>query len=132
MDRIHAGNETQETGARLQPVPNRGQTQVERTEVRTIISSTNAESWEAVAVNPHLPSDADIQLFQQGTHCRLQEKLGAHPVAVKGVPGVQFAVWAPNAERVSVMGDFNQWDRTSHALRVLGDCGIWVGFVPGA
>ena len=83
-------------------------------------------------MNPHLLSDADIQMFQQGTHCRLQEKLGAHPVTVEGVAGVQFAVWAPNAERVSVMGDFNQWDRTSHPLRARGDCGIWEGFVPGA
>jgi 1,4-alpha-glucan branching enzyme len=48
------------------------------------------------------------------------------------VSGVQFAVWAPNAERVSVIGDFNQWDPTSHPLRVLGDCGIWEGFVPAA
>ena len=58
----------------------------------------------------HLMSDADARLFQQGTHCRLQEKLGAHPVVVNGVSRVQFAVWPPNAERLSVIGDFNQWD----------------------
>ena len=62
----------------------------------------------------------------------MQEKLGAHPVTVKGVSGVQFAVWAPNAERVSVIGDFNQWDRISHPLRARRDCGIWEGFVLGA
>ena len=51
---------------------------------------------------------------------------------MKGVSGVQFAVWAPNAERVSIIGDFNQWDRKSHPLRARGDCGIWEGFFPGA
>ena len=113
--------------------PNRGATLVLRAvEGHSIISSPTSEPLEAPAANPHLLSDADIQLFQQGTHCRLQEKLGAHPVTVKGVSGVQFAVWAPNAERVSVMGDFNQWDRESHPLRARGDCGIWEGFVPGA
>ena len=132
MDKIHVGDETQETGTRLPSIPNRGETLVQRADGRAIISSSSTESREAPAMNPHLLSNADMQLFQQGTHCRLQEKLGAHPVTVKGVSGVQFAVWAPNAERVSVMGDFNQWDRKSHPLRALADCGIWAGFVPGA
>ena len=77
----------------------------------TVFSAT-PEPREAPVLNPPFLSDADIQMFQQGTHCRLQDKLGAHPVTVKGMSGVQFAVWAPNAERVSVIGDFNQWDRT--------------------
>ena len=63
-----------------------------------LISSLTSELPES-PMNPHLLSDADVKSFQQGTHCRLQEKLGAHPVTVKGVSGVQFAVWAPNAER---------------------------------
>lgn len=90
------------------------------------------EPQQAAAGDPQLLSDADIRSFQQGTHCRLQEKLGAHPGRVQGASGVQFAVWAPNAERVSVVGDFNQWDRVRHPLRSLGDCGIWEGFVPAA
>ena len=73
-----------------------------------------------------------MRLFQQGTHCRLQEKLGAHPVAVKGVSGVQFAVWAPNAERVSVIGRLQPVGPHEPSAAGLGDCGIWEGFVPGA
>jgi len=133
MDQTNVGNETRETKAGLPATPNRGAVLVPvADEGHSIISSPLLETSEALAVNSRLLSDADIQLFQQGTHCRLQEKLGAHPVTVKGLAGVQFAVWAPNAERVSVMGDFNQWDRKSHPLRLLDDCGIWEVFVPGA
>jgi 1,4-alpha-glucan branching enzyme len=87
---------------------------------------------QAPAVEPHLVTDADIRLFQEGTHYRLYEKLGAHPVTVAGVSGVQFAVWAPYAEKLSVIGDFNEWDPARHPLRIQADCGIWEGFVPGA
>jgi 1,4-alpha-glucan branching enzyme len=133
MDQTNFGSETQETETKLPATPNQGATLVhEVVEGRSIISSPTSAPPEVPAVNPHLLLDTDIKLFQQGTHCRLQEKLGAHSVKVKGVSGVQFAVWAPNAERVSVMGEFNQWDRKSHPLRSLGDCGIWEGFVPGA
>jgi 1,4-alpha-glucan branching enzyme len=133
MDQTTVGNEAQKTEVGLPVTPDQIATlALEAVEGHSIISSPTPEPPEAPAVNPHLLSDADIQMFQQGTHCRLQEKLGAHPVTVKGVSGVQFAVWAPNAERVSVMGDFNHWDRKSHPLRARGDCGIWEGFVPGA
>src|SRR5258706_6440436 len=73
----------------------------------------------------------DLYLFNEGTHLRLWEKLGAHPVRVDGVDGVFFAVWAPNAERVSAIGDWNGWNGASHPLRVQGGSGIWAGFVPG-
>ena len=73
----------------------------------------------------------DLYLFNEGTHLRLWEKLGAHLVRVDGVDGVFFAVWAPNAERVSVIGDWNGWNGASHPLRVQGGSGIWAGFVPG-
>jgi len=77
-------------------------------------------------------TDHDIYLFKQGNHFRLHEKMGAHILTVEGVRGVHFAVWAPNAERVSVVGDFNQWDPESHPLDVRGDgSGIWEGFIPG-
>jgi 1,4-alpha-glucan branching enzyme len=88
-----------------------------------------------VAVDPYsfLPvlSDFDLQLLGEGTHQRSYEKLGAHLIAVDGVAGVHFAVWAPNARRVSVAGDFNRWDARRHAMRVLGGTGIWELFVPG-
>jgi 1,4-alpha-glucan branching enzyme len=75
--------------------------------------------------------EQDLHLFNEGTHTRLYRKLGAHLAAVDGQAGVTFAVWAPNAERVSVMGDFNGWDKARHPLRRVGASGIWQGFVPG-
>lgn len=76
-------------------------------------------------------SDDDLHLFNEGTHFRLYEKLGAHLTSVDGVEGAYFAVWAPNAERVHVIGDFNHWNKSSHPLRSKGNSGIWEGFVPG-
>jgi 1,4-alpha-glucan branching enzyme len=74
----------------------------------------------------------DVYLFREGTHTRLYEKLGAHPGVVDGEKGTGFAVWAPNAEAVSVIGDFNGWDRTRHALAPRPDnSGIWEGFIAG-
>jgi 1,4-alpha-glucan branching enzyme len=78
-----------------------------------------------------LLSDQDLYLFNEGSHLRLWERLGAHPGQHDGVPGVYFGVWAPNATTVSVFGDFNAWDPESHRLLPLGTSGIWVGFVPG-
>jgi len=73
----------------------------------------------------------DLYLFNEGSHVRLYEKLGAHLMTVGGVPGAYFAVWAPNAEQVSVVGDFNGWDRDVHPMRVRETSGIWERFVPG-
>ena len=79
-----------------------------------------------------LLTDYDVYFFRQGTHSRLYEKLGAHRMTVEEAPGVLFAVWAPNARQVTVMGGFNGWDRESHPLRPRDDdSGIWEGFVPG-
>jgi 1,4-alpha-glucan branching enzyme len=77
------------------------------------------------------PSDADLHLWNEGTNHRAYRTMGAHPTAVDGVEGTSFAVWAPNAERVSVIGDFNGWDKDRHPLRPLGSSGVWQGFVPG-
>ena len=75
-------------------------------------------------------SQDDLYLFNEGTHFRLWDKLGAHRLSVDGVAGVVFAVWAPNADQVCVMGDFNQWNRTSHPLEPRGSSGIWEGWIP--
>jgi len=73
----------------------------------------------------------DIYLFNEGSHFRLYEKLGAHPVDDDRLQGVYFAIWAPNAGQVSVIGDFNGWDDRSHPLRARDSSGIWEGMVPG-
>ena len=78
-----------------------------------------------------LLSEEDLYLFNEGTHHRLHEKLGAHPLTVDEAPGVQFAVWAPDAEAVSVVGDFNGWVAGPHQLYPRGTSGVWEGFVPG-
>ena len=79
-----------------------------------------------------LLSDYDIFLFKQGRHFRLYEKLGPHHLNADGVEGVYFAVWAPNALSVSVIGDFNAWRRTEHLLIARPDeSGIWEGFIAG-
>jgi 1,4-alpha-glucan branching enzyme len=78
-----------------------------------------------------LLSDQDIYLFNEGTHLRMCEKLGAHPMHVDGKDGTHFAVWAPNARAVSVIGDFNKWRPGATALEARGNSGIWEGFVAG-
>ncbi|MCK9356179.1 MAG: 1,4-alpha-glucan branching protein GlgB [Dehalococcoidia bacterium] len=78
-----------------------------------------------------LLTDNDIYLFNEGSHFRLYEKLGAHSVDADGQPGTHFAVWAPNAEHVSVVGDFNCWDPSAHPLRPRDSSGIWEGFCAG-
>lgn len=78
-----------------------------------------------------LLSDQDVYLFNEGTHAGLHDRLGAHPMVAEGESGTCFAVWAPNAEEVSVIGDFNGWDRRSEPLRSRGNSGIWEGFVTG-
>jgi 1,4-alpha-glucan branching enzyme len=78
-----------------------------------------------------LLTDQDLYLFNEGTHYRLYEKLGSHPLAGNGEDGTYFAVWAPDAERVFVIGNFNGWNRQSHPLRPRASSGIWEGFIPG-
>jgi 1,4-alpha-glucan branching enzyme len=75
-------------------------------------------------------TDYDLHLLAEGTHYRSFEKLGAHPIQVGTTAGVHFAVWAPNADRVSVIGDFNAWDGRVHAMRRLMPNGIWEIFIP--
>jgi 1,4-alpha-glucan branching enzyme len=93
-------------------------------------------TWENQQDNPvsfdtSLFTQDDLYLFNEGTHNRLYNKLGAHPLTTDGTQGTYFAVWAPNAAEVAVMGEFNHWDKASHALRPRGDSGIWEGFISG-
>jgi 1,4-alpha-glucan branching enzyme len=78
-----------------------------------------------------LLTDDDIYLFNEGSHFRLYDKFGAHSIEEAGVSGSYFAVWAPDAEQVSVIGDFNGWNKNSHLLQPKGQSGIWHGFLPG-
>ena len=76
-------------------------------------------------------TEFDLHLIGEGSHYKKYEKLGSHIREVEGVKGVHFVVWAPNAEAVSVIGDFNGWDSGSHPMQSLGDSGIWEIFIPG-
>jgi 1,4-alpha-glucan branching enzyme len=88
--------------------------------------------WERDDPYRFAPSlgDIDLHLFNEGTHRRLWEKLGSHPMSLDGVPGVAFAVWAPTAQRVSLIGDFAQWDGRLYPMRSLGSSGVWEIFLP--
>ena len=79
----------------------------------------------------HELSDFDLYLFGEGRHYGLYHKFGAHPRVRDGVAGTHFAVWAPNAKRVSVVGSFNLWDGRKHAMQARGGSGVWELFVPG-
>ena len=75
-------------------------------------------------------SELDIYLFKQGSHTKMYEKFGAHKMEHKGKKGVHFTVWAPNAERLSVRGDFNDYQVDAHPLKLRDDdSGIWEGFI---
>ncbi|MBM4332402.1 MAG: 1,4-alpha-glucan branching protein GlgB [Deltaproteobacteria bacterium] len=86
---------------------------------------------EEVIYHITLLSEDDLFLFNQGSHFRLYEKLGAHRLKREGLEGTYFAVWAPDAEQVFVTGDFNGWNKSSHPLGSRGRSGIWEGFIPG-
>ncbi len=89
-----------------------------------------AHKHDAYWFAPQL-TEFDFHLFGEGNHYSIYYKLGAHPAELDGLPGTRFAVWAPNAGRVSVVGPFNLWDGRRHAMQVRGSSGIWELFVPG-
>jgi len=93
---------------------------------------SNGSMWEHADPYCHLPTvgDLDLYLFGEGTHRRLYEALGARVITHQGVRGTSFSVWAPNAQRVSVVGDFCQWDGRLLPMRSLGSSGVWEIFVP--
>ena len=95
------------------------------------MSSKDEMYTQPVRYDISMLTNDDLFLFNEGSHYRLYEKLGAHPVTVDGVEGTYFAVWAPDAKHISVIGEFNGWDKSSHPLRPKGQSGIWEGFIPG-
>ncbi len=88
------------------------------------------DQYEPYSFPPQL-SDFDLHLFNEGKHLHAYTFLGAHCIEVDNIPGVLFATWAPNAERISVIGDFNHWDGRHHPMRVRGSSGVWELFIPG-
>ncbi|MCG3119444.1 MAG: 1,4-alpha-glucan branching enzyme GlgB [bacterium] len=80
---------------------------------------------------PPVLSDFDLHLFGEGNHHEIYEKLGSHVLTIDGVTGVHFAVWAPNARRVSVIGNFNRWDGRRYPMRIHPGLGVWEIFIPG-
>jgi len=96
----------------------------------TAYSGDTWQTHDPYSFEPVL-TDLDLHLFGSGTHYEIFNKLGAHTMKVDGVSGVLFAVWAPNAMRVSVVGDFNSWHGLRHPMRILQRSGVWELFVPG-
>ncbi len=93
-------------------------------------AGTAAKRKKGIPPEGALLTDFDLHLFGEGRHVRLYEKMGAHPLGEDGAAGTYFAVWAPNAKKVSVIGEFNGWEAGRHALAARGDSGIWDGVLP--
>jgi len=93
----------------------------------------NGEMWERISPYRFTPvlGEQDMYYFSQGKHYELYKKMGAHLIELDGVKGVSFAVWAPNAKRVSVIGEFNNWDGRIYPMRSMGATGVWEIFIPG-
>ena len=92
--------------------------------------NNNWQIYDPYSFEPVL-TELDLYLFGNGTHYEIYNHLGAHPMTIDGIDGVLFAVWAPNARRVSVVGDFNSWHGLRHPMRTLQHSGIWELFIPG-
>lgn len=91
----------------------------------------NATAASSVRYDVSLLTAEDLYLFNEGSHYRIYEKMGAHLMEVNGAQGTLFGIWAPNARHVSVVGSFNGWNPQSHQLHPRGSSGIWEGFIPG-
>ncbi|MCX4189984.1 1,4-alpha-glucan branching protein GlgB [Methylophaga sp. OBS3] len=92
-------------------------------------NQTTFKQFDAYSFGPQI-SEYDLHLFAEGRHWHAYRMLGAHAKTIDGVEGVLFATWAPNAQRVSVVGNFNQWDGRRHPMRVRGNSGVWELFIP--
>ena len=130
--RKKAGSQQTETAATDAFTPTTSST-MEQPQQETATETAQPQQEQQAASGVQLATrltDFDIYLFKEGRHFTLYDKLGSHRMEHEGKQGTYFAVWAPNAEQVSVMGDFNGWSRDSHPLYLRGDeSGIWEGFV---
>ena len=97
---------------------------------RTTSQNQIQSHYDPYCFTPQI-SDYDLYLFAEGKHWHAYRILGSHKRTVNGVEGVMFATWAPNAQRVSVVGTFNRWDGRSHPMRSRGSTGVWELFIPG-
>src|SRR5262245_59338947 len=95
------------------------------------VVASGAATAKSVARPTPVITDDDIYLFNEGSHLRLYDILGCHPGEIDGIQGAHFAVWAPDADSVSVIGDFNSWNTTANPLKPRATSGIWHGFFPG-
>jgi 1,4-alpha-glucan branching enzyme len=98
--------------------------------LRVTVGESSAVIDDPYRFGPVL-GEVDVYLIGEGRHLRLYEKFGAHEIVLDGVAGIAFALWAPNARRVSVVGTFNDWDGRRHPMRLLQGAGVWEIFVPG-
>ncbi|MCW8830578.1 MAG: 1,4-alpha-glucan branching protein GlgB, partial [Gammaproteobacteria bacterium] len=109
--------------------------QVDQLEEHYLLTRTDTSGITSSHHDPYsfLPQidDYDLHLFSAGKHLHIYRILGAHPKTIDGIDGILFAVWAPNATRVSVVGDFNAWDGRRHPMRSRGGSGVWELFIPG-
>jgi 1,4-alpha-glucan branching enzyme len=125
MSRVHPDGIFEWRGAALPPVPYL--LRIESSD--PLFKGQLYETYDPYAF-PLQISDHDLYLFNEGRLRRAYDTLGSHPLEIKGVSGVLFAVWAPNAERVSVVGNFNRWDGRVHPMFVHGTSGVWELFIP--
>jgi 1,4-alpha-glucan branching enzyme len=119
-------NAHSETSLVKNPTPKKPKPAVKKT---VVTKPRAAKSPARPAVGPTL-GELDLHLFGEGRHELIYEKLGAHPLTHEGVAGVSFAVWAPAADRVSVVGNFNAWEGTDHPMRRVASSGVWETFIP--
>ena len=99
--------------------------------LRVTYADGNVLLHEDTYAFPPVLTDLDTYLMGEGTHLHIYEQLGAHAIEMNGVKGVRFAVWAPNAQRVSVVGNFNNWDGRRHPMQFQHEIGVWALFIPG-
>ena len=137
--RPHASAVAVESGSAWLPMVRQGATDVFRLEAKTPIADNyrlriTEDGQDSVCHDPYAfpPEDSshDVYLFSQGANCQSYRLLGATPASRRGIAGTCFRVWAPNAERVSLVGEFNHWDGRAHPMCSLGPSGIWELFVP--
>ena len=115
-----------------------GKALVARASARATPSRKGAKTQSKASESSKSPTDfsptlgeLDLHLFGEGKHQRIYEKLGAHLITHEDKRGVAFAVWAPNAKSISVVGNFNEWNGPKHPMRLLGSSGVWELFIPG-